>query len=687
MLPGRPYPLGASVSDDGVNFSIFSDRAERVELLLFDTEDTQRPHSVLELDPRRNRSYYYWHCFVPGLQHGQVYAYRVHGPFAPEEGSRMRSDKVLLDPYTRAVVATTYDREAAKRPGDNCAQALKSVVVDTRRYDWEGDRPLNLPFRKSIIYELHVGSFTRHPSSGVAPERRGTFAGLIEKIPYLQQLGITAVELMPVQHFDPYDAPPGRINYWGYSPVAFFAPYSGYAVGKHPAAAVDEFRDLVKAMHRAGIEVILDVVFNHTAEGGVEGPTLSFKGLGNETYYLLDLDRSRYRDFTGTGNTVNGNHSIVRRMIRECLRYWVREMHVDGFRFDLAASLARGEAGHAIENPPILWELESDPELVQTKLIAEAWDIELYQLGTFPGDRWAEWNGHFRDDVRRFLRGDHGMVLPFANRLIGSPDVFRNPARQASRSINFVTCHDGFTLNDLVSYEKKHNEANAEDNRDGSNANFSRNYGVEGPTDDPRIEALRYRQIKNFLTVTLLAHGTPMLLMGDEMRRTQHGNNNAYCQDNEISWLDWSLAERHAGLVEFTRQLIALHRGVDFFNRDRLLGSPDNKDIHLTWHGEKIHAPDFSDEARTLACCLVNTRRQEALYVAINTLDEPRDFELPPAADPGARWCLILTTATETVQQPGYAPPYTEPAYRVDGRTIAVFQSYKKEPLPEKKHP
>jgi glycogen operon protein len=396
---------------------------------------------------------------------------------------------------------------------------MKSVVVDPGRYDWEGDLPLKRRFTETVIYELHVRGFTRHPSSGVPSTKSGTYAGLIDKIPYLKDLGVTAVEILPIFQFDPQDAPQGRVNYWGYQPVSFFAPHHAYSSRKEPLGVIDEFRDMVKALHRAGIEVILDVVFNHTTEGGHNGPTLCYRGLANDFYYILEKDKSRYADYTGCGNTLNANQPIVRRLIQDSLRYWVTQMHIDGFRFDLASILSRDEAGHPLPNPPVLWDIESDPLLAGTKLIAEAWDAAgLYQVGSFVGDTWQEWNGRFRDDVRRFLKGDNGSVSRVATRLLGSPDIYAHKEREAEQSVNFVTCHDGFTLNDLISYDHKHNEANGENNRDGSEDNLSWNCGAEGPTDDAAIEALRNRQVKNFFALELLAAGTPMLLMGDEVR-------------------------------------------------------------------------------------------------------------------------------------------------------------------------
>ena len=558
---GQSFPLGATVLPDGVNFCVFSRQATRIELLLFENAEAATPAHVIDLDPRTHRTYHYWHAFVPGIGAGQVYAYRAFGPFDPEQGLRFDPSKVLLDPYGRAVVVPkAYSRQRASQYGQSDANAMKSVVVDPGAYDWEGDAPLRRSFASTVIYEMHVAGFTRHPSSGVAAELRGTYAGMIEKIPYLRDLGITAVELLPIFQFDRQDCPPGLVNYWGYSPVSFFAPHAGYSSRKDALGPVNEFRDLVKALHRAGIEVILDVVYNHTAEGDARGPTLSFRGLANEVYYILDQDRARFANYSGTGNTLNANQAIVRRMILDSLRYWVQEMHVDGFRFDLASILARDETGRPLENPPALWDIESDPVLAGTKLIAEAWDAAgLYQVGSFVGDSWKEWNGRFRDDVRGFVKGDRGTVRMLAQRVLGSPDIFGHEEREPEQSLNFVTCHDGFTLNDLVSYNGKHNEANGEGNRDGADNNLSWNCGVEGPSEDEAVERLRRRQVKNFIVMLLTSIGTPMLLMGDEMRRTQRGNNNAYCQDNEVSWLDWSLLDRHRDLHRFVKMLIA-HR-------------------------------------------------------------------------------------------------------------------------------
>jgi len=494
---GQSSPLGATVRANGVNFSVYSRNASSIELLFFERKDDGKPERVIAIDPVTNRTYHYWHVFVPEALAGQIYAYRVQGAFDPASGLRFDPDKVLLDPYGRGVVVPrNYSRGAARQEGDNAATAMKSVVVDPHTYDWEGDVPLARPSSRTVVYEMHVRGFTRHASSGIAENLRGTYAGLIEKIPYLRDLGITAVELLPVFQFDPQDCPAGLVNYWGYAPVSFFAPHQAYSSKQDPLGPINEFRDMVKALHRAGIEVILDVVFNHTAEGGHDGPTLSFRGFDNAAYYTLEQDLSKYANYSGCGNTLNSNHPIVRRMIVDSLRYWVSEMHVDGFRFDLASILSRDSSGHTMSTPPVLWDIESDPMLAGTKLIAEAWDAAgLYQVGSFIGDSWKEWNGRFRDDVRSFFRGEHGVVTRFADRILGSPEIYAHKQREMEQSINFVTCHDGFSLNDLVSYDQKHNELNLENNRDGSNDNRSWNCGVEGPTEDPAIEHLRNQQI------------------------------------------------------------------------------------------------------------------------------------------------------------------------------------------------
>ena len=679
VQPGSSVPLGATVHADGVNFALYSKHATLIELLLFDDGEAAEPSQIIQLDPERHRRHHYWHAFLPGIGHGQVYGYRAHGPSAPERGLRFDHDKLLLDPYGVAVaVPGLYDRGAASRPGDNAAAAMKSVAAGSGRYDWEGDQPLARPFAEAVIYEMHVGAFTQHPNSGVAPEMRGTYAGLIEKIPYLADLGVTAVELLPVFQFDPQAAPAGRINYWGYQPVSLFAPHHAYSSRKNPLGVLDEFRDMVKALHRAGIEVILDVVFNHTAEGGHDGPTLCFRGLANDVYYILEHDRARYADFSGCGNTLNANQSVVRRLIQDSLRYWVTEMHVDGFRFDLASILSRDETGAPIPNPPILWDIESDPLLAGTKLIAEAWDAAgLYQVGQFVGDRWQEWNGRFRDDVRRFVKGDDNSVPAIATRILGSPDLYGHKQREPEQSINFVTCHDGFTLNDLVSYNHKHNDANGESNRDGSSDNLSWNCGVEGATDDPAVEAVRTRQVKNFLALAWLAAGTPMLLMGDEVRRTQHGNNNAYCQDGVVSWFDWSLLERHADTHRFVKLLNEFRKRRDVVAESMLTLNELLQRARLEWHGIALGRPDWSPSSHSIAFTLETLRSRFLLHAMFNAYWEELTFELPPAPDDlqhGWRRCIdTFLPSPDDIQRWQDAPVVLASRYTVQPRSVVLL--------------
>ncbi len=684
-LPGHPAPLGATVHQEGVNFSLFADHATAVELLLFDRYDQPAPTYVIRLDPQVNRTYYYWHVLVPGLGDGQIYGYRVYGPNEPQEGHRYNPAKVLLDPYARAVAyGDNWRRAEAYGEGDNARSALKCVVVDLEGYDWGGDRPLQRPMRETVIYETHVRGLTAHPSAGVACP--GTYRALVDKIPYLRSLGITAVELLPVQQFDPQEGARANpltgeplSNYWGYAQVALFAPHQGYACRPGGRAVVDEFRDMVKALHAAGIEVILDVVFNHTAEGDENGPTISFRGLANDAYYLLAEDKSRYLDFTGCAHTLSANHSIVRRLIRDCLRHWVSAYHVDGFRFDLASALSRDDQGRPISDAPLIWEIESDPVLAGTKLIAEAWDASgYYQLGGFTGDRWAEWNGRFRDDLRRFARGDPGTVRDLAWRMTGSFDLFRKKASYSShRSINYITAHDGFTLADLVAYNRKHNLANGERNRDGTDHNFSWNCGVEGPSDDPGVRALRARQMRNLLALLMVARGTPMLLGGDEFARTQKGNNNAYCQDNEVGWYDWSFVEAHADLVRFVRQLVALRRRHPTLTADhRMDGKPYEAMLNegVTFHGVQLGRPDWGYYSHSLAMHLHGQEGDVGFYVIANAYYEPLTFALP--AD--LAWRRLVDTALsppeDIVEDEGQAPLLDAPSYRAAARSVVILQ-------------
>jgi isoamylase len=649
---GSPYPLGATVCPDGTNFSIFSASATGMELVLFGHPDESAAARSVTLDPVLNRTSHYWHVFVPGIKAGQLYGYRVDGPNDPTAGQRFDCQKILLDPYAVGVsVGKNYSRATASVPGDNAATSMKSVVANLSLFDWEGDRKINRLFRDTVIYEMHVAGFTRHPSSGVSEARRGTYLGVIEKIPYLIALGITAVELMPVFQFDSSDAPPGLINYWGYDPISFFAPHLAYCTKQDDAiACLDEFRTMVKALHRAGIEVILDVVYNHTAEGNEQGPTLCFKGIENSFYYILEENRASYADFTGTGNTLQANHSVVKRLILDSLRYWVSEMHVDGFRFDLASIFSRDESGKVELNAPIIWEIDSDPVLAGTKLIAEAWDSGgLYQVGSFGRDKWKEWNGVFRDDVRSFLKADPNTVWNLHERILGSPDIYKGGHRPTGQSINYVTCHDGFTLNDVFSFNAKHNDQNKSQNSDGTNTNLSWNCGVEGPSTDSAVDRLRVQQINNAFALTLLSVGTPMLLMGDEVRRTQRGNNNAYCTDSELTWLDWNLCNTNVEILHFVQRLIRLRLNFDRGTVGNAIPLEDYlRKADITWHGTTLDKPDWGPESHSIAVAFHNNAQNNLRYIAINSYWESLPFELPPLPSSSSRWIRMIDTSLDS---------------------------------------
>jgi glycogen operon protein len=682
---GRPQPLGATVDDTGVNFSIFSEEATGVELLLFDAHDDLHPVTTIQFDPIVNRSFHFWHMYVRGLAAGYHYAYRVTGPNGA--GHRFDSEKVLLDPYAKGNTNTLWKPVDACLPGDNLASSMRAVIVDGRGYDWEGDEPLRRPMSDTIVYELNVRGFTVSPTSGVA--HPGTFSGLIEKIPYLQELGVTAVELLPVFAFDerevrginPLDGSELR-NYWGYDPYLHFSPQASYCVNPDEGSQISEFRDVVKALHKAGIEVILDVVFNHTAEGNHLGPTISFKGLGNNAYYLLHpTEPQYYMDYSGCGNTVNANHPIVEKFIVDCLHFWVEEMHVDGFRFDEGSVLARGGDGAPMQFPPVVWGIELSDKLADTKVIAEAWDAGgLYHVGRFPGARWSDWNGRFRDDVRRFVRGDLGLVPTIASRLSGSMDMYEGGGRGPSNSINFVTAHDGFTMYDLVSYNSKHNEANGEGNRDGVDENLSWNCGVEGETDDAAVNALRHRQVKNFAAVLFLSQGVPMFVAGDEVGRTQHGNNNAYCQDNDLSWFDWTLLERNADLFRFFKRMIGLRRRHTSLRRRAFLtGGLNRRGLQdVRWHGLELDQPEWHDPgSRVLAFTIAGDEPLEPdLHVMMNMDDADHDFAVPVDGD--RRWILFADTAKaspEDIAEPGEAWPFEGERCTVEGRSIVILES------------
>ena len=638
--------LRATVAGGAVNFALYAPRAEAVRLLLFDGPLDAAAATVHALDPAADRTGPYWHVRVEGCGHGQVYGWQVDGPRDAGAGLLHDGAKLLLDPYARAVAGQqVYDRTAAAAPGDNTARALRSVVVDNARYDWQGDRPLSTPARE-VIYEMHVRGFTAHASSGLDDGVRGTYAALATRAGWLRELGVTAVELMPVHEYDAQDAPPGRTNAWGYSPVGWFAPHAGYSSDRTPTGPVDEFRDMVRALHREGLRVILDVVYNHTAEGGPDGPVLSWRGLDNRGYYLAGPEPGRYADYTGCGNTFNSNHPVGCRLVLDSLRYWVREMHVDGFRFDLASVHARGEDGRPLDRPPVLWAIGTDPELAGASLIAEAWDAAgLYQVGDFPGGRFAVWNGRFRDDLRRFWRGDENTIESLMARIVGSPDVLRGEQARPSHSVNFVTCHDGFTLRDLVSYDRKHNRANGEDNRDGTDDNLSWNCGIEGATDDPVVSALRARQARNFLALTLLSHGAPMITSGDESGHTRVGNNNPWCQDNGLNHLDWSPAAQDAGLLRFTRGLVAFAGSLRILQEDRYWAatSPERAG-DISWHGVRLGQPDWSPRSRSLAYTLAHAEGGELVHVMANAGSQGLAFEVPPPLA-GARWLVVVDTA------------------------------------------
>ena len=671
--------MGASLRRSGINFSIFSKHATSCTLVLFAAGE-KKPFAEFALDPHVNRTGQVWHAFVEGIDAGVQYGYRLDMQPNPDpQVYRYDPSRVLLDPYARALSngGAWGQYKPGKRPYRN------SLVVESH-FDWGDDQPLNTPLVNSIIYEMHVRSFSRHPSSGVAYP--GTFAGLIEKVPYLKQLGVTAVELLPVNEFEEADTDRlnpfiGEVlrNLWGYQPTAFCAPNTAYSSNRADGQPIHEFKRLVRSLHEAGIEVILDMVFNHTAEGGADGPTWSFRGIDNPTYYILDPGSGEYVNFTGCGNTVNCNNPVVRDFIVDCLRYWVTEMHVDGFRFDLASILGRGQDGAVLKNPPLLESLAYDPVLANTKLIAEAWDAGgLYQVGTFPAwGRWAEWNGIYRDDVRKFVKGNAGMVSALATRLLGSPDLYLTSTREPYHSINFVTCHDGFTLNDLVSYNEKHNLANGENNADGTDANYSWNCGVEGPSSEAAIEELRTRQRKNFAVILLLSHGVPMLLAGDELGRTQQGNNNAYCQDNEVSWVDWRMVEQNADLLRFFQHMIAFRKRCELLRRSsfELHGEAG---FHITWHGVKRMTPDWGEQSRTLGMQLTQLHpggsRDDVHFIA-NSYSDDLDFELPHIGE--GEWFRLVDTALPSPQdiaEDGLEfPLLSQESYKVQAYSVAIF--------------
>jgi glycogen operon protein len=643
----HPMPYGAVVQPGGVQFVIFSRSATAMRVLLYDRVSDREPAEIIEFDRETDRWGDIWSVFVPGIGPKQLYHLQADGPFDPEHGQRFDGRARLIDPYARALAGDFLPAD------DGLIRPPKCVVVDDN-FDWQGDRHLRRNLSESIIYEMHVRGFTRSDSSEVALP--GTYLGVIEKIPYLKSLGVTAVELMPVHEF-PINGWHGeqreRHNYWGYDSMAFFSPHRGYAASSEPGAQVVEFKQMVRALHQAGIEVILDVVFNHTCEGNEMGPTLSFKGLENRVYYMLERGGRYYRNYSGCGNTVNGNHPIVREMIFLCLRHWVLNYHIDGFRFDLASILSRNRNGDLVPNPPLVEAIAEDPLLADTKIIAEAWDAAGgYQVGSFANLRWAEWNGRFRDDVRRFWRSDPHTTGSLATRLAGSADLYEPGGRRPYHSINFITSHDGFPLNDLVSYIHKHNLANGENNNDGDNNNYSDNYGVEGPTSRQSIERLRARQIRNMLATLMLSQGVPMLLSGDECRRTQGGNNNAYCQDNDISWFDWKLVDQHADLVRFVQALVHFRRREPTVRRTTFLrGEPALPGAlpDVMWFNAQGEPFDWHQNDHSLVCLLGAPKAGipsagHNVLILIHGGTAPRLFEMPQVVRNHA-WRLFFDTA------------------------------------------
>ena len=677
FLEGSPRNLGAVTCGDGVNFAVFSKNAERVVLDLFDTPQDKQPSFSFEFDPVKNRTGSIWHVFVKGLSAGALYLYRVDGPYNPPQGHRFNFNKFLFDPYAKSFTSGSVFRSYNKQRAlglagvengrlSDLSDFPKCVVVDDSDFDWQGDKPLNYPLYKSVIYETHLKGYTASPTSGV--QKPGTYKGFIEKIPYLKNLGITAVEFMPIFEFDEdennnINPKTGEklSNYWGYSSVGFFAPKTTYSSDRTPGGPVREFKELVREMHKAGLEVILDVVYNHTAEGNEQGYTFSFRGFENSVYYILPPgEKQYYMNFSGCGNTMNANHPVVTQFIIDSLRYWVMEMHVDGFRFDLASALCRDSAGALQMQAFLVNAIAEDPVLSNTKLIAEPWDCGGgYLVGGFPGGRWSEWNDRYRNDIRRFIRGDEGVVTAAATRIAGSSDLYNHDGRLTTASVNFITAHDGFTLNDLVSFNGKHNDENGENNRDGTDDNNCYNHGFEGITVNPKIEKLRLKKIKNYILCLMLSQGVPMMLAGDEFRRTQNGNNNAYCQDNEISWINWNLAEKNEELVVFTRRIIQLRKNHQVFHRETFFST---KTPEIEWFDFTGKNPDWSNPSRFLAfmldgsmCMNDDGKYDSDFYVAGNTDIYDVTITLP-SPHKGKKWYLAADTSIEgndCIAEPG----------------------------------
>ena len=696
ILRGRPWPLGSSVSAHGVNFSVAAPSANRVELLLFESGEAASPCEVIDLESDRHRSGDYWHVELPGLQAGCRYGYRVFGPLAPG-GHGFHPGKVLLDPCARAIDGwSVYERGAATGASPNTDCCLKGVVCERDRFDFDAHPRPRHSWQNTVIYELHVGGFTKAEDSGVAPEHRGSLLGVIDKIPYLKSLGVTTIELLPVQAFDPQDAPPGRDNVWGYSPLSWFAPHQGYVCGDDPLLARDQMRALVAACHDAGLEVLLDVVYNHTTEGNGQGPTLSWRGFADRTYYHQN-DKGNYLDVSGCGNSIAAHQPISRELILESLRCWALELGVDGFRFDLGIALSRGEGLKPLDKPALFEAMEADPLLSELKLVSEPWDCGgLYRLNDFPAQRIGTWNGRFRDALRSFWKGDDDSTWALAQRLRSSPDLYDGKAASLGRSVNLLTAHDGFTLLDLVSFNGKHNLANGEDNRDGENHNTSWNHGVEGPTSDPAIRALRKRQQRNLLTTLLFARGVPMLLMGDEVGRSQGGNNNTWCQDTPLSWMIWSQAHCDTALLTYAQRLLkvrsqlaelinplAAHSeppppapSADTTDQPETPASPAPpisapEGLWRQWHGVELQKPDWASWSHCLAYSVQRGSEGAALWIGFNAYFKAMHFDLP---EPTSPWCRLIDTAlTAGDDLPTVLEPWSPKGVPLEARSLVVM--------------
>jgi isoamylase len=670
---GTPRIPGAIWIDEerAYNFTVYSRQATAVTLLFYGAEDLFNPLARIALDYLKNKSGRIWHCRVPASQiaGARYYAYSVDGPDEPQHGDRFDPQKVLLDPYARNVAfPPLFSREASRGPGSNAGKAPLAELPRDQVFDWGADPRPRHTF-DTVIYEMHVRGFTRRENSGVSAAARGTYAGVIEKIPHLKELGITAVELLPVFQFDPDEG-----NYWGYMPLAFFAPHHGYAAGATADGAAREFRAMVKALHEAGIEVILDVVYNHTTEGNEQGPTYSLRGIDNSTYYLLEADMTHYRDDTGTGNVLRSAHPKVRKLIIDSMSFWVREMHVDGFRFDLASIFTRRDDGSIdLGEPAVIADISGQQDFADIRLIAEPWDLNSYELGrAFPGRMWAQWNGKFRDDIRAFVKGDDGKVGALMSRLYGSSDLFpddREEAYHPYQSLNLITCHDGFCLHDLAAYNSKHNGANGNNNQDGTDYNLSWNCGWEGDVDVPaEVVELRKQQVKNFCCLLLLANGTPMFCAGDEFMNTQGGNNNPYNQDNQTTWLDWDLLDRNRDIFRFFKNMIAFRKSHPSLGRSRFWRDD------VKWYGVGADT-DLSDSSHTLALCLHGASQQdEDIYVMINAYWEDLDFTIQEGQ--AREWKRVVDTSLASpfdFAAPGTEPKLTSTAYTVKARSIVVL--------------